>query len=118
MMNFFVRFVLFLLGLIVATGLLFLVLLVAAVWGLRYGWARLTGKPISPWAAMADRFDPRSGFDRFRAASRPAAPSAAEVASARAQGGSVDRPVVLGDAGDVTDVTDVRARPASRPPNF
>jgi hypothetical protein len=114
MMNFLVRIVLFLLGLIVATGLLFLVLVLAAVWGLRYGWARLTGKPVSPWAAMAGRFDPRSGFDRFRAASRPAAPSAADVASARAQGGSVERPMALGDVGDVTDV---RARPASRPPN-
>jgi hypothetical protein len=114
MMNFLVRIVLFLLGLIVATGLLFLVLVLAAVWGLRYGWARLTGKPVSPWAAMAGRFDPRSGFDRFRAAARPAAPSGADLASARAQGGSVERPMALGDVGDVTDV---RARPASRSPN-
>lgn len=111
MMNFFIRIVLFLLGLIVATGLFFLVAVLAAVWGARYGWARLTGKPVSPWAAMAGRFDPRSGFERFRAAGRAAEPSAADVVGARARGGSVRSPVVLGPANDVTDV---RARPVAR----
>ena len=79
MMNFFIRIVLFLLGLIVATGLFFLVAVLAAVWGARYGWARLTGKPVSPWAAMAGRFDPRSGFERFRAAGRAAEPEGGVV---------------------------------------
>ena len=111
MMNFFIRVVLFLLGLIVATGLLFLVAVLAAVWGLRYGWARLTGKPVSPWAAMAGRFDPRTGFERFRAAGRAAAPSAEDVVGARARGESARSPVALGRADDVTDV---RARPAAR----
>ena len=111
MMNFFIRLVLFLLGLIVATGLFFLVLVLAAVWGLRYGWARLTGKPVSPWATMGGRFVPRSGFDRFRAARRPPEPSAADVANARARGESPKSPVALGE---IEDVTDVRARPASK----
>ena len=48
MMNFVLRFVLFCLGLIFAAGLAVAVLLLAAMWGLRYGWARLTGQPVSP----------------------------------------------------------------------
>ena len=116
MMNFVLRLVLFFMGLVLAASLAVAVLLLAAVWGLRYGWARLTGKPMSPWSAsMGGRFNPRSGFDRFRAAQRPAEPTAADVANARARGESAGSPVVsLGDPGDVMDVTDVSARPASR----
>ena len=50
---------------------------------LRYGWARLTGKPVTPWVM---RFHPGQGFDRFRAAARPGEPTAADVAAARARG--------------------------------
>ena len=108
MMNFILRFILFCLGLVFAASLAVAVLLLAAVWGLRYGWARLTGRPVTPWVM---RFDPRSGFDRFRAAQRPAEPTAADVVSARARGESTRSPVALGDVGEVTDV---RARPATR----
>jgi hypothetical protein len=108
MMNFILRFILFCLGLVFAASLAVAVLLLAAVWGLRYGWARLTGRPVTPWVM---RFDPRSGFDRFRAAQRPAEPTAADVVSARARGESTRSPVALGDVGEVTDV---RARPAAR----
>ena len=108
MMNFILRFVLFCLGLVFAASLAVAVLLLAAVWGLRYGWARLTGQPITPWVM---RFNPRSGFDRFRAAQQPAEPTAADVVSARARGETARSPVALGDVGDVTDV---RARPATR----
>lgn len=108
MMNFILRFILFCLGLVFAASLAVAVLLLAAVWGLRYGWARLTGRPVAPWVM---RFDPRSGFDRFRAAQRPAEPTAADVVSARARGESARSPVALGDVGEVTDV---RARPATR----
>lgn len=108
MMNFILRFILFCLGLVFAASLAVAVLLLAAVWGLRYGWARLTGRPVTPWVM---RFDPRSGFDRFRAAQRPAEPTAADVVSARARGESARSPVALGDVGEVTDV---RARPATR----
>jgi hypothetical protein len=97
MMNFLLRVVLFLLGLVFAASLAVAVLLLAAVWGLRYGWARLTGQPVQPWVM---RFDPRHGFDRFRAAARPAAPTAA------------DSPVRLRDRSG--SVTDVQARPVSR----
>ena len=108
MMNFILRFILFCLGLVFAASLAVAVLLLAAVWGVRYGWARLTGKPVTPWVM---RFDPRSGFERFRAAQRPAEPTAADVVSARARGQSARSPVALGDLGEVTDV---RARHATR----
>ena len=108
MLNFFIRLVFFMLGLVFAASLAVAVLLLAAVWGLRYGWARLTGKPVQPWVM---RFDPRGGFDRFRAAGRPAEPTAADVAGARAQGQAADAPVRLRDPGVITDV---QARPVPR----
>lgn len=105
-MNFILRVILLLLGLVFAASLAVAALLLAAVWGVRYAWGRITGKPVTPWVM---RFNPRSGFDRFRnAAPQPAEPTAADVVSARARGESVRSPVVLGPADDVTDV---RARP-------
>lgn len=105
-MNFILRVILLLLGLVFAASLAVAALLLAAVWGVRYAWGRITGKPVTPWVM---RFNPRSGFDRFRHAAQPAEPTAADVVSARARGESVRSPVVLGPADDVTDV---RARPA------
>ncbi len=104
-MNFLFRVIFFLLGLVFAASLAVAVMLLAVVWGVRYGWARLTGKPVTPWVM---RFNPGAGFDRFRQAARPAEPTAADVANARARGESVRSPVILGPADDVTDV---RARP-------
>ena len=52
-------------ALLVAVGLLFFLSLLAAalvlalVWGLRAAWARLTGRPITPWTV---RIDPRAGW--------------------------------------------------------
>ncbi|VTU33875.1 hypothetical protein H6CHR_04090 [Variovorax sp. PBL-H6] len=109
MRNFLLRFVLFLLGLVFAASLAAAVMLLAAVWGLRYGWARLTGQPVRPWVM---RFDPRHGFDRFRAAGARAEPTAADMASARARGEATGSPVRLRDRGG--NVTDVQARPATR----
>jgi hypothetical protein len=108
MFNFILRVVLFFIGLVVAAALLCGVFLLAAMWMLRAGWARLTGKPVTPWVM---RFNPRSGFDRFTAAGRAPEPTAADVTNARARGESMRSPIALGDADDVTDV---RARPASR----
>ncbi|MFL9669668.1 hypothetical protein WIX39_022175 [Variovorax sp. AB1(2024)] len=102
-MNFIFRVILLLLGLVFAASLAVAVMLLAAVWGVRYAWGRLTGKPVSPWVM---RFNPRSGFDKFRNAAQPAEPSAADVANARARGESVERPVrIRGSASDVTDVS-------------
>ena len=105
MMNFILRVILLLLGLVFAASLAVAAMLLAAVWGVRYAWGRLTGKPVTPWVM---RFNPRSGFDRFCYAASPAAPTAADVVSARARGESVRSPITLGRADDVTDV---RARP-------
>ncbi|WP_422085833.1 MULTISPECIES: hypothetical protein [Variovorax] len=102
-MNFIFRVILLLLGLVFAASLAVAVMLLAAVWGVRYAWGRLTGKPVSPWVM---RFNPRSGFDKFRNAAQPAEPTAADVANARARGESVERPVrIRGSASDVTDVS-------------
>ena len=107
MMNFILRVILLLLGLVFAASLAVAVMLLAAVWGVRYAWGRLTGKPVTPWmASMGGRFNPRSGFDRFRNAAQQSGPSAADVANARARGESVERPVrIRGSASDVTDVS-------------
>lgn len=107
MMNFVIRVILLLLGLVFAASLAVAVMLLAAVWGVRYAWGRLTGKPVTPWmASMGGRFNPRSGFDRFRNAAQQSGPSAADVANARARGESVERPVhIRGSASDVTDVS-------------
>ncbi|RYF43904.1 MAG: hypothetical protein EOO25_01550 [Comamonadaceae bacterium] len=82
---------------LLAAGLLFaLVLLVGAgallaVWGVRMGWARLTGRPVT---AFVFRMDPRAGFGRvYRGAGGQAAPQ--EAASAH----PVRRPIA-----DITDV--------------
>jgi len=109
MTNFLLRLVLFLIGLVFAASLAVAVVLLALVWGVRYGLARLTGQPVRPWVM---RFDPRHGFDRFRAASPPTAPTAADVAAARARGEQARGPMRLRDRGD--PVTDVQARPLSR----
>ena len=110
MMNFIFRVILLLLGLVFAASLAAAVTLLAAVWGVRYAWGRITGKPVTPWmASMGGRFNPRSGFERFRNAAQPAEPTAADVANARARGESARSPLALRPAGDVTDV---RARPA------
>ena len=109
MLNFLIRAILFAFGLLFALSLLVAVLLLAAVWGLRYGWARLTGKPITPWVM---RFNPGAGFQAYRAATQRAQePTAADVVNARARGESARSPIGLG-AGE--GVTDVRARPATR----
>lgn len=108
MLQFLLRVVLFFMGLLFAASLAVAALLLVAAWMARAGWARLTGRPVTPWVM---RFDPRAGFDRFRAAGRAAGPSAADVANARARGGSARSPGAFGDAGTVTDV---RARPLSR----
>ena len=108
MMNFVIHVILLLLGLVFAASLAVAVMLLAAVWGVRYAWGRLTGKPVTPWVM---RFNPRSGFDKFRNAAQPAEPTAADVANARARGESVERPVRI--RGSVSDVTDVSPKSVS-----
>jgi len=67
--------------------------LVLALWVVRAGWARLTGRPMSPFVV---RIDPRGGFERmFR---RPDGASRTPRADAVRSGQAI------------TDVTDVEPR--------
>lgn len=77
-------------GLVVAASLLAALLVLLAAWGLRYGWARLAGRPVAPFVMG---IDPRAAFERvFRARAGAAAQPAWRAPGARL------RPV------DVTDV--------------
>lgn len=84
LVRFTLRVIFFLFGLVFALSLLVAVLFVAALWGLRALWARLTGKPVTPWVM---RMSPMAGWRRFNDMA-PAEPekSASERATARALG--------------------------------
>jgi len=104
-----IRLVLLVAGLLFAASLLVAALLLAAVWGLRWVWARLTGRPATPWVV---RFNPLAGFEPFRQAARKRqGPSAADVVNARSRGEAANSPISAGQTGEVTDVD---ARPVSR----
>ncbi len=61
-LRFLLRAVLLAAGLLFAASLALAALLLVAVWGLRMLWARLTGRPVTPFVM---RVDPRSGFSRM-----------------------------------------------------
>ena len=89
-MTFLLRLFLVAAGLLFAASLAVAAVLMLAVWGVRAGWARLTGQPVTPFIM---RFHPRGGFDRMYRSPAPAgrAPRA-------------DSPRPRGRVGDVTDV--------------
>lgn len=62
-------------GLVFAASLAVAFVLVAILWGLRAAWARLTGKPVTPFVV---RIHPRGGFDSMvrRADARSRTPRA------------------------------------------
>lgn len=89
------RLLLVLMGAVFFVSLLAAAAVLAVAWGLRWGWARLTGRPVAPFVW---RVDPRGGFaGMYRAAESwgPARPGAAEASR---------RSGVLPGARDVTDV--------------
>ena len=88
--RFFVRILLLLMGLAFAGFLLFAVLVLACIWAIRAGWARLTGRPVTPWVM---RVNPQDGWNRFYRAPGPFP----------RQGGEPPRR-------DLTDVTDVEVK--------
>ncbi|GAA4428512.1 hypothetical protein [Acidovorax lacteus] len=53
------RMALLLMGAVFFVSLLAAAAVLAVVWGLRLGWARLTGRPVAPFVW---RVDPRNGF--------------------------------------------------------
>ncbi len=82
------------LGLVFVASLFTVVALLAALWGLRALWARLTGQPVAPWVM---RVNPGAGWNKvFRAGDRwqPAARSPRGQSSSR----------------ELADVTDVQAK--------
>lgn len=100
------RVVVVAMGLVLFASLLVAVMVLALVWALRAGWARLTGRPVTPWVM---RMDPRTGFStvfrsterwsggRRGAAQGPSGQSADESPASRRGG-------ILPGAGEVTDV--------------
>jgi hypothetical protein len=84
--NFLVRLVLLAAGLVVAASLAVIVAVAVALWGLRYAWARLTGRAVNPFVV---RVHPRQAFDAM--ARRGAGPRAG--------------------AREIGDVTDVEVKP-------
>ena len=105
LLRFVLRVVVVAMGVVLFLSLLAAVMALALVWTLRAGWARLTGRPVTPWVM---RMDPRSGFSTvFRSSERwsasrrsasSAADAAADDAAASRRGG------VLPGAAEVTDV--------------
>lgn len=79
-------------GLVFAASLLVAVLLLAGVALVRAAWARLTGKPVTPWVM---RVDPRAAWT---------------WGTQRAQGRPAPSPLRPGPR-EVADVTDVEAKP-------
>lgn len=89
-MNFVFRLFLLAAGLVFAASLAVGAVLLLALWAVRAGWARLTGRPVKPFVF---RINPRAGFGRmYRTSPRGSAtPRADAVRPGRG-------------AGDVTDV--------------
>ena len=93
LLNFVVRLLLLAAGLLFAASLAAAFVLMLALWSLRAGWARLTGRPVMPFIV---RLDPRTGFQRMhRHAGTGGAPRRPD---------GVARP-------KLADVTDVEPRP-------
>jgi len=97
LIRFLLRVVLIGFALVFAASLLVVVLLLASAWGVRALWAKLTGRPVTPWVM---RVDPGAGWNRvFRAGDRWQ-PGAREPASS----GPAQR------ERDLIDVTDVQVK--------
>ncbi len=91
MVRLLVRVLVLAMGLVFAAGLLLLVLALAALWGVRALWAKLTGQPLAPWTM---RVNPRAGWSRATQAARRWQPAERPSRSGR----------------DLSDVTDVQVK--------
>ena len=89
LLAFLVRLVLLAAGLVVAASLAVVVALALAAWGLRYAWARLTGRAVSPFVV---HMRARQGFESV-----------------------VRRPAAVRPAPEIGDITDVQAKPPRDP---
>ena len=100
-------------GLVVFLCVLSAALLLALVWGARAVWARLTGRPVMPWAM---KMDPRAGWStvyrstaRWSAASGGGAEDGAQSRTGRSGEGAASQPSLRGMRSS-PDVTDVQPR--------
>lgn len=84
--SFLIRLVLLAAGLVFAASLVVVVALALAAWGVRYAWARLTGRAVSPFVVHVRA---RRGFENMARRSGAVRPPAREIG----------------------DVTDVEAKP-------
>lgn len=103
----FLRVVVIAMGLVLFASLLVAVMVLALVWVLRAGWARLTGRPVTPWVM---RMDPRTGFstvyrstERWSSGRRGAAAASAPE-NAQEESPASRRGGILPGAAEVTDV--------------
>lgn len=97
LIRFLLRIVLVGFALVFAASLLVVVMLLAAVWGLRAAWAKITGRPVMPWVM---RVNPGAGWNSvFRAGDRWQPGARAPGASAPVQ-----------RERDLIDVTDVQVK--------
>ena len=103
------RLLLVAMGLVLFLSLLAGVLVLALVWALRAGWARLTGRPVTPWVM---RMDPRTGFGTvFRSSQRWSHASGTKTAAPGDTAATSHRGGILPGAGEVTDVEARDVRP-------
>ncbi len=96
-MTFLLRLFLIAAGLVFAASLAAAAIVMLAVWGARAAWARVTGRPVTPFIM---RVDPRGGFERVY---RKAGP-----------GSRTPRADSIRPGRKIPDVTDVEPRAPGR----
>lgn len=94
------RVVLLLMALVFIASLLLAAGVLLAVWFVRRSWARLTGRPVSPWVF---RVDPRAQWSRFYHAADRWTPGSSRFGRNGTRGGRS------------ADVQDVQAKEPSEP---
>ncbi|WP_249661012.1 hypothetical protein [Variovorax sp. PCZ-1] len=75
-MNFLLRLVLILAGLIFAASLLVVMSILLLVWAVRAVWFKLTGRSVLPFAM---RMNPRAGFEQVFRQAQKSGPAAARA---------------------------------------
>ena len=97
------RISLMLVGMVFFLCLLAVAAVLAAAWGLRALWAKLTGQPVTPWVM---RMSPRNGWQTvYRSGAEWMSQSAGGAQQEQgARTGAERRGGLLRGAGDVTDV--------------